>query len=223
MFSHLAWDCYLDRKHTFQKSLSSTDYFSYPKSIPCKTPAPSSLPLIAVEKTILSSIFFFSATGFQEHLKVLKSPAPGFCQFFSKLRLLQLFHFSHWCALFLTLCKKRHDTGVLARMLRAFPPWVISRTQSCDFERFSPASGMNWPQQQLCSTDAFTPLSSVAGFQAMEQSRRSLIVLTAPTWLPLLLLPRSEQEKQMENTFFVCSSCSTLQLCLINYLDKWDG
>lgn len=50
--------------------------------------------------------FFFSTTGFQEHLKVLRSPAPAFCQFSSKLRLLQLFHFSHLCTLFLTLCKK---------------------------------------------------------------------------------------------------------------------
>lgn len=144
-------------------------------------------------------------------MKVLKSPAPAFCQFPSKLRLLQLFHFSHLCTLFLTLSKK-DMTGVLARVLRAFPPWVISRTQSRDFKRFAPASGMNWPQQQLCSTDAFAPLSS--GFQVMEQSRQSLIVLTAPTWLSLLLLPRSEQEKQMENTSFLFATVVLLCSCV---------
>lgn len=43
-------DHFLDRKYTFPKSLSSVGYFSYPKSIPFKTPASSNVPHTAVEK-----------------------------------------------------------------------------------------------------------------------------------------------------------------------------
>lgn len=101
--------------------------FNSPRGIYFKSPAPSGLPHLAVEKTVpFPVLFFFSTVCFQEHLKVLRSPAPVFCQFPSKLRLLHLFHFSHLCTLFLTLCKKdmtqefwQGSSGLF--LLRSFP------------------------------------------------------------------------------------------------------
>lgn len=101
--------------------------FNYPNGIYCKSPAPLSLPHLAVEKTApFPVLLFFSTDCFQEHLKVLKSPAPVFRQFPSKLRLLQLFHFPHLSTVFLTLCKKdmaqefwQGSSGLF--LLRSFP------------------------------------------------------------------------------------------------------
>lgn len=132
----------MERKCTFPKPLSSIyhdirecfDCFhlavcfpsNFPKGIYCKSSAPLSLPQPAVERMAPFPVVFFSTICFQEHLKVFKSPAPVLCQFPSKLRLLQLFHFSHLCTLFLTLCKKdmtqafwQGSLGLF--LLRSFP------------------------------------------------------------------------------------------------------
>lgn len=170
--------------------------------------------------------FFFSTICFQEHLKVLKSPAPVFCQFSSKLRLLQLFHFSHLCTLFLTLCKKdmtqefwQGSSGLF--LLRSFPGH--SHMRLATILKDSPLLWACIGCSKHCASWCFCPslLLNSTGFQATGRSGWSLAVVSAPTWLPLLL-PRTEQEKQTANTFF-CNSCSSPQLCLINCLGNWDG
>lgn len=191
-------------------------------------PATSSSSHLAVEKMApFPVLFFFSTICFQEHLKVLKSPAPVFCQFPSKLRLLQLFHFSHLCTLFLTLCKKdmtqefwQESSGLF--LLRSFPGH--SHMQLATILKDSPLLWACIGCSKHCASWCFCPslLLNSTGFQATGRSGWSLAVVTAPTWLPLLLLPRIEQGKQMVNTFF-CNSCSSPQLCLINCWGNWDG